>query len=32
MSLFAYNRHNLAALDKDVFKVVKLYSYRIYVL
>jgi hypothetical protein len=32
MLLFAYNKHNLIALDKNVLKVVKLYSYNVYVL
>ena len=32
MSPFAYNWHNLIALDEDILKIVKLYFYGIHVL
>jgi hypothetical protein len=32
MSLFAHNKHNLVILNKNVLKVIKPYSYYIYVL
>jgi hypothetical protein len=32
MFLFAYNKHNLIALDENVLKVIKPYFYCIYVL
>jgi hypothetical protein len=32
MLLFAYNKHNLITLDKNVLEVIKPYSYNVYVL